>query len=232
MPIDIYISISFLVCYVYSICEVVAVHGTSAAPAAAYRALAASEAAAHQRHQRLYAADSDNHSAAASAPVPNAAAAEVACSSYQQADAAWTGPVPAPDLLNLHAAAASGTTPSTAAWWALARSAATAAAAAPPPTTYTHGYAEVRCPVRHPTCYEGFGTPNFYFHDSIANKCAYANLLMRLAGRILVGRRPHSRSSSVELRTGRWGPAGSLQVPQRVLRSSLSCYCCYCCCGG
>ena len=87
-------------------------------------------------------------------------------------------------------------------------------------------------PVRHPTCYEGFGTPNFYFHDSIANKCAYDNLLMRLAGRILVGRRPHSRSSSVELRTGRWGPAGSLQVPQRVLRSSLSCYCCYCCCGG
>ena len=85
-------------------------------------------------------------------------------------------------------------------------------------------------PVRHPTCYEGFGTPNFYFHDSIANKCAYDNLLMRLAGRILVGRRPHSRSSSVELRTGRWGPAGSLQVPQRLLRSSLSCYCC--CCDG
>lgn len=140
MPIDIYISISFLVCYVYSICEVVAVHGTSAAPAAAYRALAASEAAAHQRHQRLYAAESDNHSAAASAPVPDAAAAaETARALRQQAAAAWTGPVPAPDLLNLHAAAASGTTPSTAAWWAPARSAEIGSVLDPP------------CGVRAPT---------------------------------------------------------------------------------
>ena len=59
-------------------------------------------------------------------------------------------------------------------------------AAAAPSLAYS-GYSLVRA-----LNYEVFGTQNFYFHDSIANRCAYEKLLMRLARYSLVGHRSHS----------------------------------------
>lgn len=64
--------------------------------------------------------------------------------------------------------------------------AAAPSVAAVPPSSYS-GYSLVRA-----LNYEVFGTQNFYFHDSIANRCAYEKLLMRLARYSLVGHRSHS----------------------------------------
>ena len=59
-------------------------------------------------------------------------------------------------------------------------------AAAAPSLAYS-GYSVVRA-----LNYEVFGEQNLFFHDSIANRCAYEKLLMRLARYSLVGRRSHS----------------------------------------